>query len=167
MPDFVVERLTVDRISLAYPLIREVAPSLDLQRWTRFARRAADPRRAPQGGILVVRRPPRPYPCGLVCYRRDADLEHNAVLTAEYFVAMDVLDPAAALEALVAELESEARRLGCHAVRSILQGASPRVAAELLAANHQPDGRMLVKVLGGQAPSAKPPTPEKVAGKAD
>lgn len=155
MPDFVVEGLTADQIPQAYPLIRQVAPTLDLRRWTRFARRAADPKHAPQGGILVVRRPPQPYPCGLVCYRKDQDLEHKSVLTAEYFVAMDLLDSASALEALVTELEAAARRLDCHAVRSILQGTSPVVAAELQAANHHPGGSMLLKVLEGQHGAAK------------
>lgn len=147
MSDFIVERLTANRIALAYPLIREVAPSLDLTRWTRFATRISSARRAGQGGILVVRRPQRPYPCGLVCYRRDEDLQHAAVLTAEYFVSMDVLDNAAALEALVQALEQEALRLGCAALRSIVQGPSPQVTHGLLAAQHQPDGSLLKKVL--------------------
>ena len=147
MADFVVERLTAEGVAMAYPLIRQVAPALDLRRWTRFARRATDSKRAPHSGILVVRRPPRPYPCGMVCYRQDEDLEHKSVLTAEYFVAMDMLDSAAALEALVAELEAAARRLGCQAVRSLLQGSTPGAVAELLAADHQPEGNLLLKIL--------------------
>ena len=145
MADFLVERLSTDRIPLAYPLIREVAPTLDLQRWTRFARRATDPRREPGRGILVVRRPPRPFPCGLVCYRRDHDLAHGSVLTAEHFVAVDLLDPLSALEALVAELEGMARQLGCHAIRSLLQSTAPEVMSELLAAGHHHGGNHLMK----------------------
>ncbi len=152
MQDFVVEELTSDRISLAYPLIRQVAPALDLQQWTRFAKRTADARRPQSSGILVVRRPPRPFPCGMVCYRRDYDPAHQAVLTAEYFVAMDMLDSAGALDALALELEAAARRLGCNAIRSLLQGADPGVVHGLRAAHHVPEGNVMVKVLAPNDP---------------
>lgn len=150
MPDFVVEELTSDQVSLAYPLIRQVAPALDLQHWTKFARRTADSRRPQSSGILVVRRKERPFPCGMVCYRRDHDPAHRAVLTAEYFVAMDMLDSAGALEALVGELEAAARRLGCRAMRTLLQGGDAGMVDRLKQANYQPDGKLLVKLLGGE-----------------
>ena len=156
MPDFVVEELTADNIALAYPLIRQVAPALDLRHWTRFARQTAEAKRPRASGILVVRRPPRPFPCGMVCYRRDRDPAYHDVLTAEYFVAMDLLDSAGALEALVAELDKAARRLGCGAIRSLLQGADPGVTAGLRAADHVPEGKLLVKVLAHGAEGGTP-----------
>lgn len=148
MPDFVVEGLTDDRIALAFPLIRHVAPHLDLRRWTSFARRVVRARSdPPRNGILVVRREARPHPCGLVCFRREDDLTLGSVLTAEYYVAMDLLDPAGAVEALVAELEATARRMGCGAIRSLLTGPAKSVATRLLAADHRHGGSQLVKLL--------------------
>lgn len=148
MPDFVVERLCADRIALAYPLIREVAPALDLQRWMRFARRAAEPRQGQKQGILVVSRAGyRAFPCGLVCYRREEDLASGPLLTADYFITMDLLDSEAALDALVKELEATARRMDCRAIRSLVNGASPDVLSKLLSAGHRPRGSTLLKVL--------------------
>ncbi len=147
MPEFVVERLSPDRISLAFPLIREMAPTLDVRRWTHFARRIADPRRAGKQGVLVVTRRARPWPCGLVCYRLDHDFTHTSILNAEYFVALDLLDQAAALTALIGELEALGRRMGCGAIRSLPHPDSADVLSGLLSAGHQYRGSVLVKVL--------------------
>lgn len=148
MADFIVERLVVDRIPLAYPLIRQVAPGMDLRRWARFAKATASDREAANAGILVARRPQHSYPCGMVCYRRDNDPTHGAVLTAEYLVALDIVDPSGAVDALMARLEQVARDLGCGAVRALVLGASPAATEELLAAGHCRQGTMLMKVLG-------------------
>ncbi|HUZ65368.1 MAG TPA: hypothetical protein VMU82_16815 [Acetobacteraceae bacterium] len=155
MSIFLVENLTRNQIPLAYPLVREVLPALEPRQWTRLARRLTDPHRASQAGILVVRRRAQPFPCGLVCYRREHDLIHHAMLTAEYFIALDVLDPLPALSALVVELEGIANRLGCRAIRCILQGSALDLAPPLLAAGHQRGGSLLLKVFDRQtAPAA-------------
>jgi hypothetical protein len=150
MANFLVEQLSADRIPLAFPLIRQVAPSLDLPRWARFARQLVRSRAGAKGGILVVRRPAMPYPCGMVCYRRDDDPAHTAVLTAEYLVAMDIVDPSGALDALVDRLEEMARELGCGAVRSLMHAGSPQATSELLAAGHARGGTLMLKVLQDQ-----------------
>jgi hypothetical protein len=148
MADFIVERLSVDKIPLAFPLIREVAPTLDLRQWTRFARRAADPRRAAAGGIFTVRRGARAFPCGLVCFSRDRGLADTSVLTAEYFVAMDLLHSSEVLKALADALEAEARRLGCSVLRSLLPETAVHAAPDLLATGHRLEGSVYVKDLG-------------------
>lgn len=147
MGDFRVERLSLHRIPVAFPLIRQVAPGLDLRRWAQFARQLARGRAESRGGVLVVSRVTAPYPCGLVCFRRDEDLAHTAVLTAEYLVALDIVDPGGAVGALVDGLEDVARELGCGAVRSLMHGASTPAARELLAAGHASHGALMLKVL--------------------
>lgn len=147
MPDIAVEMLAPDQIRSVFPLIRQVVPTLDLAAWLRFARPLVNPRRAEAGGIVVARRPPRPFPSGLFCYRQESDLTHGKVLLAEHFVALDLLDPDAVLAALLAELDSLGRRFGCDVVRSVVHGSAPDVTGGLTAAGHQPEAALLYKTM--------------------
>jgi hypothetical protein len=148
--DFIVDLLSRDQIRSVYPLIREAVATIDLTTWLRFARQFTAPRRAGQYGIVTVRREGRTFPCGLFCYRVEDDLKLGKVLTADHFVAVDLLDPGAVLAALVEELDELAKRLGCQAVRSLVHGGAPIVAGGLYAAGHRPEGAApLLKMLRG------------------
>lgn len=141
-----------------YPLIRQLVPTLDLAGWMRFARPLVNARRAGVGGIVVARRPPRPFPSGLFCYRLQRDLAHGKVLLAEHFVALDLLDPEAVLAALLAELDALGRRLGCDVVRAVVHRSAPDVAGGLAAAGHQPEAALLWKPM-------RPPARQPGAGR--
>ena len=157
MPDFEIEELTRDQIRSVYPLIREAVPMLDLSAWLRFARQLTGPRRGGQGGIIAARRAGRVYPSGLFCYRVEDDLKLGRVLTADHFVAVDLLDPGAVLTALVEELDGLAERLGCKAVRSLVHGGAPSVEGGLYAAGHRPEGAsLLLKELLETSRTAQP-----------
>lgn len=158
MADFIITTLAADEIRSVFPLMREAIPGLDLPTWLRFARQLTQPRRGGQAGIMVARRTSRAFPCGLFCYRVDQDLERGKVLIAEHIVAVDLLDPAAVLAALVQELESLGNRHGCSAVRSVVHGNEGYVAGGLFAAGHEPEASLLFKPLISRA---KPP--ERVA----
>jgi hypothetical protein len=93
------------------------------------------------------------------------------VLIADHFVAVDLLDPAAVLAAVVEELDSLARRLGCQAVRSLVHGGVPNVEGGLFAAGHRPEGvSLLLKKLletpfpPSIGPQREPRAPSFVAG---
>src|SRR5579883_2883537 len=144
MADFIIEVLSRDHVGSLYPLVREAVPALDLQTWLRFARQLTGPRRAGQSGIVAARREGRVFPCGLFCYRVEDDLKLGKVLIADHFVAVDLLDPGGVLAALVEELESLAKRLECHAVRSLVHGGVPEVEGGLTAAGHKPEGASLL-----------------------
>jgi hypothetical protein len=66
------------------------------------------------------------------------------VLIADHFVAVDLLDPAAILVALVEELDDLAKQLGCQAVRSVVHGGERDVADGLHAAGHRLEGASLL-----------------------
>ena len=150
MPAFTVRALAPEEILSVYPLVREAMPGVDLSAWTGFARHLTG-RRMRLSGIMAAWRAGRPFPCGLFCYRVDKTLEQGKVLIAEYFVAVDLLDPQAVLAALVQELEALGRRLGCNAVRSVVHGGEHEVAGGLTAAGHTPEGSMLLKALAAGA----------------
>jgi hypothetical protein len=157
MADLIIELLSRDRIRSVFPLVREAVATIDLATWLRFARQLTAPRRAAQCGIMTARRDGRAFPCGLFCYRVEEELSLGRVLTADHFVAVDLLDPEAVLVALVRELDVLAERLGCSAVRSLVHGGAPTVAGGLYAAGHRPEGAMpLVKKLPG-GPCASSP----------
>lgn len=154
-PGLHCESLLPSAAGTVFPLLREAIPGLELQAWLRFARRATAPRRAGQSGIIVVRRAPRPMPCGLFIWRRDDDLEHGAVLVAEHLVAVDLLDPDPVMAALVRELEALAQRLGCGGIRTMVIRPDAPIAARLLAAGHASEGAAMWKSI--DAPPKRPP----------
>jgi hypothetical protein len=153
MSAFTTGPLRPDQIRSVFPLIREALPDLQLSEWLRFARQMTT-RRADQAGIVVAQRVGRNYPCGLFCYRVERDLERGTVLSAEHFVAVDLLEPGAVLAALVEELEALGKRLGCGAVRSVVHGGQSDVRGGLAAAGHTMEGETLLKPLpSGSKPS--------------
>lgn len=149
MSAFTVRALTSDQVRSVYPLIRELMPTVDLNAWTDFARRVTG-RRHSNAGIMAAFREGRPFPCGLFCYRVEKTLGEGKVLIAEYFVAVDLLDPKAVLAALVEELEALGHRLGCNAVRSVVHGGKQEIAGGLVAAGHAPSASLLLKALAGK-----------------
>ena len=155
MPAFTVRALASDQILSVYPLIREAMPGVDLTAWTNFARRLTGHRltgrRMNTTGIMAAWREGRPFPCGLFCYRVDKTLGQGQVLIAEYFVAVDLLDPKGVLAALVDELDALGHRLGCNAVRSVVHGGEPELAGGLVAAGHAPEASLLLKDLAATA----------------
>jgi hypothetical protein len=142
--EFIIEVLSRDQIRAVYPLVREGFPALDLSTWLRFARQLTGPHRGGQCGIIAARRECRAFPCGLFCYRVEDDLKLGKVLIADHFVAVDLLDPAAVLAAVVQELDGLAERLGCQAVRSLVHGGAPDVEGGLYAAGHRPERASLL-----------------------
>jgi len=146
MPAFTVRALAPDQIRSVFPLIREAMPEVDLAAWTAFARRLTG-RRLGHVGVMAAWREGRTFPCGLFCYRVDRTLGQGRTLIAEYFVAVDLLNPKGVLEALVTELDALGRRLGCNAVRSVVHGGEQEVAGGLVAAGHAPEASLLLKAL--------------------
>ena len=144
MADFIIEVLTRDQVRSVFPLVREAVPTLSLSAWLHFARQLTGTRRGGQCGIVAARREGRVFPCGLFCYRVEDDLELGKVLMADHFIAVDLLEPAAVLVALVEELDDLAKRLGCQAVRSLAHGGTPDVEDGLYAAGHRPEGASLL-----------------------
>lgn len=145
MTGFTCQNIAPEQVYTVFPLVREIVPELDLKGWNRIARRLANARRAGHEGIRVVLRQSRQLPCGLFLYRREIDLVHGPILVAEHMIAVDVLDPESVMQALVADLEALAERLGCSAIRTMVFGQASLAASGLYAAGHRPEGATLWK----------------------
>jgi len=156
MQSFAVQPLMMSQLHTAYPLIRAIIPTLELAAWSRYARKIANPRSSERRGIMVAVRAARPYPAGLFAYRKDLDPRHGTVLTADHFVALDLLDRQPVAAALIPAMEAIGRRLGCDTVRvlgcdivrAIVHHGAADVASSLLSAGHRLDGRVLHKAIG-------------------
>jgi hypothetical protein len=145
MSGFTSHIVLPDQVRTVYPLVREAVPGLDLRTWVGFARKLTNPRSTAREGIVSVRRVQRPLPCGLFLYRRENDLGYGPILATEYFVAMDVLDPAPVVRALADEMDALALRLGCAAIRALVRQHSTAIEAGLAEAGLHAEGAMLWK----------------------
>jgi len=161
MSGFTSHLVPPDQVRMVYPLVREAVAGLDLKTWVSFAQKIAHPKHAAQSGILAVTRAGRGMPCGVFLYRREPHLPEGAVLVAEHFVAMDVVDPQPVVQALVSELDALAKRLGCAAIRVVVPGDASVLRSGLQAAGHRPRGLALWKAVaedprpGGGHPDGK------------
>lgn len=146
MHRFDVSRLAGDEARLVYPLIRESEPGVTLETWLSFARRTAG-KRMRRTGILVATRAGQRFPSGLFCYRCHEDLALGQVVTADYFVAVDILDPAPVLDAMIRALEELGARFGFHAVRSVVHRRADLLNDCLLVSGHRVEATNFVKHL--------------------
>lgn len=150
MSGFVSYLVPPDQVRTIYPLVRESVAGLDLKTWTTFATRITHPRRGGgHSGIVAIRRQGRSLPCGAFLYRCERQLPDGAVLVAEHFVALDVLDPQPVVQALIAELDVLAKRLACTAIRVLVPGDASLLQSGLQAAGHHPRGVALGKTVAG------------------
>jgi hypothetical protein len=158
MTGFTAGMVSADQVRTVFPLVREAVPGLDLKTWLAFSKRILRPRREPDSGIVAVRRNARSLPCGMFIYHREKDLTHGAILVADHFLALDVLDPPAVMRALTQELEQLANRLGCGAIRATVLSEGSLAEAGLQAAGLNRQGATLWKRL----PSDGPGTPRRM-----
>lgn len=156
MQSLTIQPLSLSQSRAAYPLIREVVPTLDFKAWSRFVRRTANPRVANRSGIMVALIDSRPYPLGLVAYKKDEDLRYGQVLTAEHFVAFDLLDRQPIASALITAMEEMGRQLGCDTIRWNLDHEAAGVVPTLLSVGHRLGGTVLYKPVGGDEAHAAP-----------
>jgi len=143
--DFVVESLRPEAARLVYPLIRAAEPAVDLASWLAYARRVL--RAGPDGrsGIVVVTRVSQRFPSGMFCYRCQDDLARGRVVIADYFLAVDILDPRPVARAMAAALEQLGRRLHCNAVRSVVHRGAEDLGECLLEAGHCAESTDFIK----------------------
>ncbi|HTZ71430.1 MAG TPA: hypothetical protein VMB71_12320 [Acetobacteraceae bacterium] len=153
MQEFQVAPLRPAEARLVYPLVQASEPAVTLESWLAFVRRITH-RRADRVGIMAATRAGQRFPCGIFCYRCHEDLALGPVVTADYFVAVDILDPKPVVRAMVRELESLGERLQCQAVRSVIHANEDEVATCLRRSAHQVATTNFVKLLGHPAACA-------------
>ena len=145
--DVVVTRIAPGDIRPLFPLMRSVGPELKLSSWLSYSRRMAKVKVGARAGMMVARRRGHGLPCGAVHYRLEHNLRYGHLLTAEHFIALDLLYPHAVLVALFKALDDVATAYGCNAVRSILHDSGVDLLDKICLAGYRRDGMMLTKKL--------------------
>lgn len=118
---FIAKPLAKRQIDQAFPLVRAIAPGLDVERWRAFAGALIGrpgPSVAPSG-IMTVQND-RGYIHGLFSYTRERHLHHGPILSVENFIVLDLFDPAAAASTLLRAMDGVAKALGCTAIHTNL-----------------------------------------------
>jgi hypothetical protein len=145
LADVLVEPITQGDIRPLFPLMRAVDPELNLSHALRYSRRLTRSKAGARAGMMVARRRGHKLPCGAVHYRLDRNLRYGQMLTAEHFIAIDLLYPHAVLAALFEALDEVATACGCNAMRSILHDSRADLLDKLGVAGHRRDGMTLTK----------------------
>ncbi|MFD2264984.1 hypothetical protein ACFSM5_18920 [Lacibacterium aquatile] len=143
MRSFVAIPLTPTDIDAAFPLIQNLWPDQSLQEWRQFASQRLG---SLEGGILGLRGESG-HLNGLAIWRRANDLDHGPVLTVDYLVALDLVEPEKVAGALVDGLEMLARGAGVRAVQVTLPPTESVLLRPFLAAGHHLEGVKLCKAV--------------------
>jgi hypothetical protein len=114
MADVLVGPIAAGDIRPLYPLMQAAEPDLKLSAWLSYSRRMTKAKIGARAGIMVARRRGHTLPCGAVHYRLDRNLRYGQLLTAEHFIAIDLLYPHAVLTALFEALDGVAMRSILH-----------------------------------------------------
>jgi hypothetical protein len=147
---FNIIELSGERLSVAFPLVSAALPDVALANWRAFVAPFAAGA-GPAGGVLGTVGEGG-YLCGLLVYRLDRDLRHGAVLEIDLFIAVDLVDRAAAIRGLIGASEAKASELGCRLVRIRLGADHLGIAADLGRSGYQPDAQLLAKPLDSARP---------------
>ncbi len=143
--------LTPERVAQAFPLIQTAFPTVSLEDWRDFATPPARAQRQSDGGIITVVSE-QGYIVGLCCYRVAQDFQHGAVLMADHFLILDLLDQKAVVRALADAVESLARERRCTAIHTSLpetgvKGADDWLVRILRSRGHRVESLRMCKLL--------------------
>jgi len=140
----IVRPLDRKEIATAFPLVRLLAPALDLAGWQRFAGAILDGAPTEERGILAGVGEGG-YLCGLLVFRVVHDLRHGRVLTADHVLALDIVARKPVAAALLAALEELSEALGCDALHTGFDTPQESLKAVWEGAGHQIERTLLCK----------------------
>ena len=128
-----IRRLSEAQIGQAFPLVREIAGSLSLAQWQRYARRqlARGQGSRAENSIIAARRLGSIYLRGLCSYRTVPDLLMRDRLVVGCFAVPATIDCEAVARELIRACQAIARAQGCRSVQFQL-GESNRWIEPLL-----------------------------------
>ena len=106
--------LGAPQIPIVFPLVNAAYPDIDMDRWQQFAGALIE---APQLSGALGLQGEGGYFSGVLIYRISRDLRTGLYLAVDLFVALDLVDGRAAVEALMSTAEARAAELDCASVQ--------------------------------------------------
>ncbi len=142
-----------EQIDQAFPLVQTSLPQVELEDWRKFAQELIRAKAPETTGIQTVLTEQH-YIAGLSIYRIDWVLSHGPALVADHFMALDLFDREAVINALADFLEDLARQRGCTAIHTLIPERGGRwrgpvncLASILRGRGHAIESLRLCKVL--------------------
>jgi hypothetical protein len=154
---FIAKSLGPESVDKAFAVVRSADFTLTLDQWRDYALGLIK-RAVPTSGVLSIENRAGTIQ-GLCGYRTESSLGHSAICSVDYLVALDLVDEAPVLAALLKALENMARRQGATALRLDLpDGArtTEQLLQRLCESGHRIEWIRLLKELrtGGLAKQA-------------
>lgn len=148
-----IRRLSEAQICQAFPLVREIAGSLSLAQWQRYARRLLAKSRGSraENGILVARRLGSIYLRGLCSYRTVPDLLMRDRLVVGCFAVPATIDCEAVARELIHACQAIAQARGCRSVQFQLGESNRWIEPLLREAGFAVDRRTFVHEVAARA----------------
>jgi len=147
--DYEIHHLAIGQVAQAFPLVREFAGELTLERWRDFAAAMVAPAPVGRGvaasGIVAAER--LGYIRGLFTYIVIADLSHEQVLLVQNFCVIEVIRRDGVSDALLGEMAKLARQLSCKAIHAILEPGSEWALLQFQRQGHHKAGLSLCNPL--------------------
>jgi len=120
---FIVKSLGPESVDKAFAVARSVDFTLTLDQWRDYALGLIKCG-VPTSGVLGIENRAGTIQ-GLCGYRIESSLGHSDICSVDYLVALDLVDEAAVMAALLKALENMARRQGAAALRLDLPHGTP------------------------------------------
>jgi hypothetical protein len=140
---FSVHALSTDEVPIVFPLVNGAYPALDLKQWNDAALAFAQ---AENSGLLGLRGEGG-YFCGLLIYRCDRNPWHEPRMAVDLFVALDLIEGATAVGALLAAAEAKANALACLTVQIRVDDRHAALPELVRKAGYAPAAELLTKAM--------------------
>lgn len=144
-----IRHLTEAQVSQAFPLVREIAGSLTIGQWQRYAARLLATGRGlnREGGIIVVHQQGSIYIRGLCAYRLFPDLVAQDRLIAGCFAVPETIDCDSVARELISACDAIGQAHGCCSVQVHLVERNRWIAPLLREAGYTVDHGSFVHTL--------------------
>lgn len=110
MPEYTVVDLSPDRLESGYPIVRLIAPEIDLRHWLSYARGVR------RGGGVLGLAAAGDMLLGVAAYQRHQSLRGGRGLFIDLFAVFELARCGAGRAVLLDALEERAEALGCSAL---------------------------------------------------
>jgi hypothetical protein len=143
---FVIERLTNEQASQAFPLVHASNPGIELPGWRDFVRFHNSQLPLDHSGVFAMRDRASCI-CGVFAYRLEQDLINGPIFSIQLFLAADILNSLSTVRALLDAAEVSASKLACTVVQVRLSKNQAMIGSQLETLGLATDGYFAARMV--------------------